>query len=834
MNHLLAVALFAILAPLAFADQGSFTNSGGSTSGSSIITSNVGNPAGVLSISGTGLTYFSNDGTTTIHASFTSVTSPESCSGGGKGGRVTCGYSFTGYFGGTLTVNGSAQAITGVTYQSFAVGGPATGTTAYNSAYTPFYYSDSEQILRSDDLQGTNQISYGSQGSGVGNFYGAYGVALDSAGRIYVADTYNCRIVRIDDMNGTNWTTYGGTCGSGQGQFSDPSGLAVDGLGKIYVMDTGNSRVVRMDDMTGFNWVSYGSAGTGAGQFAQYLTSIAVDAGSRIYIADTGNNRIVRMDDMTGANWTALTQSQPLNGLSHSFSSPVAIALDSAGKIYVADNEYFAPAVIRVDDMTGANWISIYTSRTSGGAGLNSIAVDTSGTVFTGGGGAKLVDKMTAVLSSSGTIGPVGSYYVFGVTPVPLPSPRPSAIRFSPPALSFSQNIGTTGSQALTIANFGGSSLSLSGISASGGFPDTSDCPNTLLAGSNCTVTVTFTPQGAGPVNGLLSVTDDSGNWGAVQAITLTGMGTAPAASVTPASLTFSSQAVGTTSGARTVTLQNTGTGPMQVSTVTAVAPFSQTNTCGASIGAGASCRISVSFTPTVIGSVSGTLTIADNAGTQTVALRGTGSTPVTLSASALNLGTVAVGATSAGQTVTVTNSGTVTNISVTVSGDFAVATTCASSLAAGTSCTATVTFTPSVAGTRTGTLTINLSTGAQTVSLTGTGSSGSGSQPGTLTLSPSPLKFSGYTIGDNPTRNVTVTNTNAASAAIAGIAIFGDPSLTQKNTCGPVLAAGATCAITVTFRPVAYGTFTGALTVTEGSGAQDSIPVTASSAPDN
>jgi DNA-binding beta-propeller fold protein YncE len=47
--------------------------------------------------------------------------------------------------------------------------------------------------------------------------------------------------VRIDDMNGTNWTTYGGTCGPGQGEFSDPSGIAVDSGGKIYVMDTGNS-----------------------------------------------------------------------------------------------------------------------------------------------------------------------------------------------------------------------------------------------------------------------------------------------------------------------------------------------------------------------------------------------------------------------------------------------------------------------------------------------------------------------------------------------------------------------------------------------------------------
>jgi hypothetical protein len=134
------------------------------------------------------------------------------------------------------------------------VGYAPSGVSSYNSAYSPFYYSDTEQILRSDDLLGTNQITYGVGGGGVGQLYGAYGIALDSSRRIYVADTYNCRVVRIDNMSGANWTTYGGTCGSGQGQFSDPQGIAVDATGRIYVMDTNNSRLVRIDDMNGTNW----------------------------------------------------------------------------------------------------------------------------------------------------------------------------------------------------------------------------------------------------------------------------------------------------------------------------------------------------------------------------------------------------------------------------------------------------------------------------------------------------------------------------------------------------------------------------------------------------
>src|SRR5438270_4248902 len=175
-------------------------------------------------------------------------------------------------------MNGATQAISGVTSQRFGTGGAAAReTTAYNSAYTPFYFSNTGQILRSDDLNGTNLISYGTQGSDVGQFYGAYGIALDSAGRIYVADTYNSRVVRIDDMNGTNWASFG-TYGSDIGQFSNPSGISIDTAGRIYVMDTGNARLVRMDDMDGANWTTFGGTGSGVGQFAKYVAPLGFGA----------------------------------------------------------------------------------------------------------------------------------------------------------------------------------------------------------------------------------------------------------------------------------------------------------------------------------------------------------------------------------------------------------------------------------------------------------------------------------------------------------------------------------------------------------------------------
>src|SRR5437879_6334141 len=346
-----ALACFAIFIPFAFAysDQGGFTNSGGSLSGGS----SVANPPGTLTIAGGTLTFLSTDGMTAIDASFSSSSTVERCSGGGRGGHVTCAFTFTGTFSGTLTVNGATQAINGSTFQVYRTNGVVvTGTTGYNSAYTPFYCSNIGQSLRSDDLNGTNLISYGTQGSDVGQFYGAYGIAVDSAGRIYVADTYNARIVRIDDMNGTNWTSLG-TYGSDVGQFNNPSGISIDPAGKIYVMDTGNNQLVRMDDMNGTNWTTLSGIGSGDGQFAQYVAPVAFDASGRIYIADTGNRRIVRMDDTSGTNWTTLTQSPVIGMYIFSFESPIGVAVDAAGRIYVADA--YQPKVIRVDEMTGSN-----------------------------------------------------------------------------------------------------------------------------------------------------------------------------------------------------------------------------------------------------------------------------------------------------------------------------------------------------------------------------------------------------------------------------------------------------------------------------------------------
>jgi hypothetical protein len=135
MKKTFALACFAMLVPFgfAYADQGGFTNSGGSLAGGT----NVANPPGTLTTASGTLTFLSTDGTTAIDGTLSKSSNVESCSGGGKGGHVTCIFTFTGTFSGTLTVNGATQAINGSTYQrvtlstsSLSFGAVIVGTTS--------------------------------------------------------------------------------------------------------------------------------------------------------------------------------------------------------------------------------------------------------------------------------------------------------------------------------------------------------------------------------------------------------------------------------------------------------------------------------------------------------------------------------------------------------------------------------------------------------------------------------------------------------------------------------------------------------------------------------
>jgi len=89
-------------------------------------------------------------------------------------------------------------------------------------------------------------------------------IKVGSNGKIYIADTNNDRVVRIDDMTGAGWTSLG-TVGTGVGNLDNPKAISLDSQGRIYIVDSNNYRIVRISDMVGSNWTSYGVNNTPEG-----------------------------------------------------------------------------------------------------------------------------------------------------------------------------------------------------------------------------------------------------------------------------------------------------------------------------------------------------------------------------------------------------------------------------------------------------------------------------------------------------------------------------------------------------------------------------------------
>lgn len=198
--------------------------------------------------------------------------------------------------------------------------------------------------------------------------------------------------------------------------------------------------------------------------------------------------------------------------------------------------------------------------------------------------------------------------------------------------------------------------------------------------------------------------------------------------------VTFTAQLIGTSSPPMAAQMTNAGNSPVTISSVTSRgAPFKIThNACAGSLAPGAQCKISVSFSPTVEGTVTGTLSVVDSASSkpQVVELTGAG-TVVKLEPSALNFPPTKVGSRSAPQTMQLTNTGsTPLNFTYFIyagggfGNDYPVSDNCGKQLAAGASCTITVSFTPHNTGVRNSFLVIQDDGGGspQEPKLTGTG----------------------------------------------------------------------------------------------------------------
>jgi sugar lactone lactonase YvrE len=305
--------------------------------------------------------------------------------------------------------------------------------------------------------------------------------------------------------------------------------------------------------------------------------------------------------------------------------------------------------------------------------------------------------------------------------------------RLGPDRLNFTQNVGAgSAPQTVTLTNRGDGPLSIFAIAATGDFKASPQCPPLLLPGLSCAIGVTFTPHAAGARSGSLVVTDD-GNAapGSNDTVRLSGYGFQPVASLSTAQLSPGAN-LGGTAAPQVVTVTNTGDGALTIRSIgisgAAAGDYTQSSNCLQAIAPGASCAITVGFAPHGYGVRAATLTLSDDGpgGTQSVSLRGTGTAarPL-LSSGYLNFGGGGVGSPTVPQNVVLFNAGngllSVSSISVS-GGDFAMTTSCGSTLAAGASCTISVTFLPQAAGARSGMLMITDNAGTQRVTLSGVG----------------------------------------------------------------------------------------------------------------
>ncbi len=602
-------------------------------------------------------------------------------------------------------------------------------------------------------------------------------LAVDAAGNLFIPDSVNNRVRRVDATTGVITTVAGGGSGGDGGPatsgiLASPVSLATDSSGNAFVGEGDNFRVRRVDGSTGVvttvagngtsvaGFVGDGGPATSAGLASPI--GLAVDSSGNLFISEEFiANRIRRVDADTGIITTfAGTGTCGYNGNSGAATSvevcPRGLAVDAAGNLFIADRNN--NRIRRVEATTG-NMTTIAGSGPAGliagsfsgdggpatSATLNSpfaVAFDGSGNLFIndeGNGRIRVVNTQATAITVAGvviqagniaTVAGNGSFdYSGDGGPATSASLAPSNeiavdslgnIFLADISNNRIRRVDATTGIITTVAGSGATGAFTGSFSGDGG-PATSaslNDPYGVALGSS----------------GNLLIADTANN--RIREVLL-----APAVTLSTTSLTFADQLVGTSSSWQTVTVTSTGGLALSIANIVANGDYAQTNTCPvspATLNPGSTCTISVIFTPTGVGTRTGTVTITDNSNgvagsTQTVDLSGTGvaliaGMAVSLAPPSLVFPAQSVGNSSSPLVVTLTNSGvsplTISNIAT--SGDYAQTNTCpipTATLPAGSKCTISVTFTPTVSGSDPGTLTItdNASDSPQSVPLAAT-----------------------------------------------------------------------------------------------------------------
>ncbi len=280
------------------------------------------------------------------------------------------------------------------------------------------YVTDSENhtIRKITSVGGVSTISglVGNAGfaDGAGDnarFSTPYGIVVDGGGNLFVGDSGNNRIRKITSAGVVSTWAGSGTWGFSNGpaltaQFRSPSALALDGSGNLFVADTWNHAIRKISAVGSVSTIAgTGVSGTndGPGASAQFFlpTALAIDKAGSIFVADTDNHTIRKLTP-AGVNWTVTTIAgvpgewgqDDGTGAAARFRLPSGIAIDGAGRVYVADR---VTSTIRQLTLEGTNWVArrlagdFYNAGFADGIGLSAqfnyprgLALDGAGVLY--------------------------------------------------------------------------------------------------------------------------------------------------------------------------------------------------------------------------------------------------------------------------------------------------------------------------------------------------------------------------------------------------------------------------------------------------------------------
>jgi len=250
-------------------------------------------------------------------------------------------------------------------------------------------------------------------------FYYPTDVAVDAAGNVYVADSFNHRIRKISTDGVVSTIAGTGRSGGGRGGFDDgtatsaqfktPTGVAVDAAGNVYVADSGNHRIRMISNgqvstIAGSGSITIGAhvdgLATTVARF-NYPYDLALDAAGNIYVADYTSSRIRKIAPRAVGESDRKVSTITSGGEAVGFNTPTGVALDSSGNLYVAESNGE-----RIRKFTPAGVVSILAGGTRGsddGVGAaakffspNGVAVDAEGNLYVGDSSNNLIRKITA------------------------------------------------------------------------------------------------------------------------------------------------------------------------------------------------------------------------------------------------------------------------------------------------------------------------------------------------------------------------------------------------------------------------------------------------------